>query len=413
MNNDLPQGVITNDNVNASQQQPSTDGKKKFTFKKPNLSKKQIIIIALVFFVAFILYCFFASGKGAKVFGNNNSKQDDKIINVDVDTEWGKEYATEIQSIYKEKEINSFDIAFINLNDMDEPELIVKYVDSYDKEFIKVFYIDPKNGRVRVTKEFSNADIKMLYSLIDGTSDFYLNIITSKKYGTYTLFSKILAGTVVGADINATNEKQLNEFADKYIVADYEIVYYQVKKDKFAENYKTMYERHEKYENEIIELKQKLKEQYQNMTKKDVDEKPYLVTGNFHLTYGEYEHVPVKDINNQDITSSYAGTTIILNNDKTINIKGIVHKFIVNGNVLTIDNGSTIKVNSDDNFVLNEEGGTLFKAKNPYVDPNAPLENGSKSSGEGESNNQNGGNEQPKDDNSNQSNGSQEEKKNE
>lgn len=373
-NNNIPQGVITSSTLNPQQNnsnnnnvQPQT--KKKLSIKVPQMDKKKIVLLVLLLFVGFIVFCFVSSGKGKTLFNKNKEAEEYKVVEVDVDTEWGKEYGKIAQELYKEKEINRFDMAFINLDDLREPEMIVKYLDAEEKEFIRIYHIDDRNGKAKVSKDFGKADIKLLFSLVDGKSDFYLNIRNENKYGTYTLVSKIVAGTVVAPDIQATNEKQLNAFTEDFVVADYAIIYYEVKKDNFLENFKTMYGRYEKYSEELANTKLELFQKYNESVKKKVDEKPYLVTGSYHLTYGDYDFVPQMNVDGSYIESKYSGTTIVLKNDGTLSIGGVPYKYSINGNVLTLDNGFTIKVNEDDHFILSDEGGSLFVCKNPYVMP--------------------------------------------
>ena len=362
-NNGLPQGVITSSTLNS--QPTAAPQKKKLAFKKPNLNKKTIIIIVAVVVALFVVVNLFSSGK--KLFNkNNNQQQENQIIEVDLPTEWGKTFALEAQKIYTTYETDRFDIAFINLDFANEPEMIIKYIDKAKKENIVIYSIDQRNGRVKESKHFGSADIKLLYSLVDGDAAFYINIIKSNKYGTYTLLSKVIAGTVVNPDILATNDKEVNAFAEKYVVANYSIVFYQVKKDNYAENFKTMYERYDKYAQEVKDKINELKDKYGKEEEKTTDDKPYLVTGNYYLTYGDYEHEPVSNKKMDDVESTYANTIATLNKDNTIIIKGITYKFTVGGNVLTLENGWTIKVDKENHFVLSDEGGTAFICKDPY-----------------------------------------------
>ena len=377
MNNELPKGVITSDKLNNADQ-PVETSKKKFNFKKPNfnnINKKKLLLIVVILFVVFILYCFFASGKGKQIFNNTATEEENKIIEVDVDSDWGKEYALGAQTLFEEKEIDVFDVAFIDLDNKGEPEMIIKYLDKTQKEYLKILYLDPRNSKVKYSKDFNNADIKLIYSLIDGDSDFYLYISNDKKYGTYTLTSKIVGGTAFAPDIKATNEKELNEFVENYVVSDFEIVYYQVKKENYAENFKTMYERVEKYAKEISEEKSSLDKKYKDQVKKKIDENPYLVTGYYHLTYGEYDYIVSADSTtgysddgaNQD--NNAINMVIVLNNDGTIKIDGVSYKYSVNSSVLYIDNGSSIRVIANDKFILSDDGGMTFESRNPYVEP--------------------------------------------
>ena len=365
-NNGLPQGVITSNTLNP---QTPVQEKKKLAFKKPNLNKKTIIIIVAVVVGCFILFNLFSGAKGL-LNKNNQQPEEEKIIEVDLPTEWGKNFAIAAQSLYKTYEIDRFDIAFINLDFANEPEMIVKYKDKTDKEFIVVYHIDQRNGKAKESKHFGNADIKLIYSLIDGEAEFYINIINSNKYGTYTLLSKVIAGTVNNPDVSAMNDKELNAFIEKYVVANYSIVFYQVKKDNYEENFKTMYGRYDKYAEEVNNQVQELKDKYGSEVKKETDDKPYLVTGNYHLTYGDYEYEAVKATKKaEEAESSYANTIITLRADGTVVIKGLSYKYTVSGNLLTLENGWTIKVDDDDHFVLSDEGGNKFVCKEPYEEP--------------------------------------------
>lgn len=362
-NNGLPQGVITSSTLNNNQ--PATNEKKKMAIKKPSFNKKTIIIIVAVILVLFLVVKLFSSGK--KLFGNNDQQnEEEQLIQVDLPTEWGKTYALAAQSIYSTYETDRFDMAFINLDFINEPEMIIKYKDKTDKEFIVVYYIDQRNGKAKESKHFGNADIKLIYSLLDGESNFYLNIINSNKYGTYTLLSKVIAGTVVTPDISAKNDKELNAFIENYVVANYSILYYQVKLDNYAENFTTMYDRYEKYSQEIKEMREELTEKYASEVSKKNDDKPYLLAGRYQLTYGDYEYEEISNDETDNVASSYSNTIVTLNRDGTVVVKGITYNYILNGNLLTLDNGLTMTVDKDDHFVLSDEGGVGFACKNPY-----------------------------------------------
>ena len=385
-NKETPQGLITNETVKQEQQVPvspvpQTQAKptqpvkgKKFNFK---MDKKTLIIVAIVVVVLMIVFAL--SGKGGKgLFGGGKNNQVDpnakNIVAVDVDTTWGKKYAEVSQELFynylldgKEQNIDRFDVAFINVDFTDAPEMLIKYRDVNNKEYFLMYYYNKKN-RLKESKHFTSFDIKLLYSYQDGDANWYVNIINGNinKYGTYTMLSKVVAETVIAPDIKATNDKELNDFSENYAVSDYKIIFYEVKKESFEKDYRTIYDRVYEYANAIDAEKENLKNQYGKEEKKEIDTKPYLVVGNYKLVYGDYKYSPMKRVDGSFIESKYSNTTIKINNNKTISIGNTVHKYTMNGNVINLDDGSVIKVSENDEFTFDVEGGILFKAVRPY-----------------------------------------------
>ncbi len=174
-----------------------------------------------------------------------------------------------------------------------------------------------------------------------------------------------------------------------------------------------MYERIDKYASEISDIKSSLNDKYKDQVKKKIDNNPYLVTGPYHLTYGEYDYVMPKDPsagykndeeNEQNEENSTSGEVIVLNNDGTIVIGGKTYRYSVNSNVLNIDNGSSIRVSANDKFTLSDNGGMNFQARNPYVEPVDNQNNNNDSNNNVNNNESNSSNNEENNVNNNQNN---------
>ncbi len=373
-NNETPQGLITNETVKAPEvaPQPTAPAKKKLSFKmnKTTLIVLIVVVVLLVIFAAGSL----KSGNGILGLGKKNNVDPNAkvIVDVDVETTWGKKYGERVQDLYygflfdgRETNIDRFDLTFVNVDFLDAPEMLVKYKDKNDKEYLIVYYFDAKN-RLKESKHFSNSDVKMLYSFELGQADWYVYIAKDNRYGTYTRLSKVVAETVNAPDIKVTNDTEVNAFSENYAISDYKLVFYEIKKESFQENFKTIYDRYYDYANEIDAHRDKLKEEYGKEEKKEYDENPYVKIGGYNLVYGDYKYEPMKTVDGREIKSSYADTIITINRDKTFTIGGKTMKYTVNGNIVTFDDNTYLKILKNDEFTYSVEGGILFKAVKPF-----------------------------------------------
>ena len=135
-NNETPQGLITNETVKAQEpvQAQPTAPKKKISFK---MNKTTMIVLGVVVVLAIIFVIgSLKSGNGILGLGkkDNTDPNAKVIVDVDVETTWGKKYGERVQELYyshlldgKEENIDRFDLAFVNVDFLDSPEMLVKY----------------------------------------------------------------------------------------------------------------------------------------------------------------------------------------------------------------------------------------------------------------------------------------------
>ena len=330
----------------------------------PPVPKKKvnnkIIMLALIVLVIFGIGYYAMNNKNTPVLKNDSNvvdeKKDEEVIKLDTGTKWGDEYAIQLQNFFKN--FDSVDIAFIDLDFNDVPEMIVKFSED-KKESLQVFYISEKTNSVTSSKAFANSEIKLIYSLYEGVSRFYLHIRTSDKYGTYTEAPRILQGTVYKTDIEAANDNQVNEFKTHYVVSDYDITYYEVKKESFEDNFKTMYERIDRYSSEISEKRDDLDKENKDKIEKKIDKNDSLSIADYKLVYGKYIPDETK------ITDGTIYDNIYLNNDGTIKIGNKVYRYEFSSNIITLENGTRIKVLGNDHFMTESDGGIVYYSENP------------------------------------------------
>ena len=368
-NNNIPQGLITNDKIadipQVSENAPKTKTKISFS-NKGNM--KIIIGVAVIIIAAVVLYTLM-SGKKVNMFKNNKQKAPVEIVALDLDTSWGKEYSVAAQNVYEQQEVDKIDVTFINLDFTDEPEMIVKYIDSSKREAMVVYSIDHTTGKAKNTKTFTQASLAMLFSLEDGDVEWYLYISSGKKYGTYTRFSKIISGTVKATDEDVRTEKSLNEFNEKYIQSQYKVIYYEVNKAKFEENFKTIYGRFTEYDNTIYEEKTNLESGNSENVIKRHDEGDYIDTGKYYISYGVYDYVPITNQDESEVKTNYSDFVITVNRDGTIDLNGTPVKYDIRNEFINLENGQVIRVIDVNTIVYEVEGGIKFKAHDPFVKP--------------------------------------------
>ena len=185
-NNGLPQGVITNstvgNNTPAPAQAPAATPatgtvQNKAPGTKKKVNSKTIIIAVVIIAIIFVGYSMMG---GKKKIGKNQAKNQEQqkvIVEVDVGTEWGNKYASLVQNVYYDYGIDTFDVTFIDLDFKGEPEMVVQYYNKdIDRTITIVYYVDAATKNVNITKQFNNSSLKLLYSLEDGYSEWYIYV---------------------------------------------------------------------------------------------------------------------------------------------------------------------------------------------------------------------------------------------
>ena len=343
----VPQAPSTTPNV------PTQPAKSK---KKVN---NKVVLLALIVLIVFGIGYYYMGNKKNPVMKKNptptSNATEKKINKIETGVEWGDEYSVEAQRFFDT--FDAIDVAFVDLDFNDSPEMIVKYTEE-KKTSLQVFYLTTSKA-VSSSKAFANAELNLIYSLIDGKSRFYVHVKTSDKYGIYIETEKIIAGTVKKGDIETYNDKQVSAFKENYVVSNYDVTFYEVKKGSFAENFKTMIDRYERYNNEIEDEKDKLEEDNKaNVVKKD-DDNDSLITYEYKVAYGKYTPDELH------ITDGSINPNVYINKDGTITIGEETFRFEVNSLALVLENGKEFTVIGNDAIRYEDNGGIIYRAENP------------------------------------------------
>lgn len=322
----------------------------------PNMNNKKtkskkgtnILLIFLVVVVLIIGYLILNPGGVAIPGLAPNSEVADKI---DTGTSWGNQYAKYLMENYKD--YNNYDIAFINLDFTDVPELLIKYKDSAGKENLRVIY--SVNKEILSTKNLQNATVHLIYSLETKEVDWYvrIGISTNKEFGSYTKLAKMINGTAYNSDIKASTTSEKDKYLKNYRDGNYKIVFYNLKNASFEEDITTVVSRYSEYNKKINNLVDNLKEEFKDEVfeeEKEIiqgDLNTHLTLANYKAKYGLYSYT---DSNN-------VVTKIILNKNKSVYVMKDLYSFEVVGNTLKLENDQTIIVNSDGTLNYN---GKIF-----------------------------------------------------
>lgn len=254
--------------------------------KKVLLNKKTLLIIAPVLVI--IVVMFIASNGG--IGGLMNKLTNTEVITIKTDTKWGDLYAVAIQKEFVD--YDKYDVAFIDVNDDDVPEMLVEFIDSEDKKSFKMFFIDREE--VYSTKKIRNYSIKLIHSLIERNSELYIYVESSKGYGSYTKLSGLIGNKVNNSDIKATTDKEIKVFKEAYGVSKYKVSFYEVKVKKIKEDFVGAVNKYKKNDSDLEDAIVKLDEDNKNRDYEVPLDNPYaddgvsmLVAGR-RMFYGRY-----------------------------------------------------------------------------------------------------------------------------
>lgn len=310
--------------------------------KKNNKKKMIIIIIAVVV----VIIGFLLVNNKMPSIGNKNKAVpgEETKINVETGSNWGNSYAFYVQDYFKDRD--TIDLAFIDINFDDVPEMIIKYKDTNNQEVIKIMQY--ANNEVSESKEFRNASFRLIYQIKEKDVRWYLFINSMGKYGTFTEVTKICNGTAFDSDIKYTNDKEIASFNKNFISSEYKFVYFPIEKESFEKDMKNAVS---KFDNkELNEVVAKLKEDNKNLEPEEeiIDDNPAFNVGEYSLTYGTY-FVEVDVYTNGEISGTEK-RYITINRNKTLTINGEVISFKVFSNTVILSNGVSFIVSNNDVF---------------------------------------------------------------
>lgn len=337
--------VVTTDVVTTTQsvaEQSSTKPKKK-------VNKTLIIILIIVVIFGGAMLLMNQDGK-APVNGPVEEEKEEVVYNIG--TDWGDKYFTYLME--SKSELTTYEVAFIDVDFDDVPEMFVKYIDNTDKEALKIFYI-AEDHDVYETKAYRDFRIRFIYSLANKTTDWYIYINSSQHYGTYTMLSKIIDEMAFDADIKTTNDSLLIQYGKQYYDTDYQPVFYNIKSNSQEENFKDFVGKYSTYKQKVEDEKVKVETKYADYEYKEevkVEKDSVGLAGRTYK-YGNYYGLVLAD---PDYDIQEHIVSLVLNKNGTIIVDGVLETY-------TIDNNKGLLVTAS-NKVIFLVGSGVFKYNN-------------------------------------------------
>ncbi len=320
-----------------------------------------VVVIALVVVIGFIGGYFFLNGNSSSGPTKKEEKQDEKIT-FDTDYDWANKYGEYLNDYFEN--FDKIDIAFAELNsNTSGPELIVRYTDR-DVEMSDILYL--KNNEVFKTRQYSNAKFYLITPVTLEQVEWYL-YIGDNRFGKYTIASQLIDGTALDATIKATNEDEVSQYNKDYVHSKYELVFYEIEKGTFKDDYLTKVKRYEDDRNNEDEAIRTLKEdrlKYISDNNIDISSATLLKVNNYTLEFGIYlgNIYSSTDGNIESTTDN-----LVLNALDGLIYKGENHKFTVAGNTLTLDDGTVFTAigNNQLQTVVENVGPVIYKIPEP------------------------------------------------
>ncbi len=322
---------------------------------KDSKKNKKIILIALGVLVLIVGIILFLSFQKKFNIGGPQLNEDGTIA-VETGTSWGDKYATFIQK--EMKDYTSYGVALADLNFDDTPEMLVKYTDKYDKDTLKIFYIE--KNKTFSTKYFHLYSIHILYSIQTKEVGWYLHITSSGEYGAYTSLEKIVNGTAWDSDIKTNTVKLLDKFKKSYVDAEYEMVFYQVNLNNFEKDMTTVIGRYNTYKKNIDAAILKLKDNNKDLVYDDgtgvniYENAENIAVNGRKLSFGTY-FTTVNDGEEDKVEF------VILSRDGTITYRGRSYKFEVGYDKIVFNNDQELSVPENNTFDYGGSHYQLFK----------------------------------------------------
>lgn len=315
---------------------------------KKKINKTLIIVLVLVVIFGGVMLMM---NQGTDPNNNNNGGEvKDEEIKVNTGSDWGNAYLTYM--LKNKADLDTYEIAFIDVDYDGTPEMFLKYLDKTDVESLKILYIE--DDAVYETKYYHDYRIRYIYSLKEKTTDWYLFLTTTKHYGTYTMISKMIDNMAFDSDIKATNDNELIQYGKQYYDTDYEIVFYNITRDNHEDDYRDFVAKYEAYNKKVEETKEKIEDKYKEYEYKEevVVERDFVNIAGREYKYGYY----TADIpeNEDDNIPAHTGA-IVLNDNGTIIVDGTLFTYTVNtdkGN-LELAQGYSVKLEQSNVFFYN------------------------------------------------------------
>lgn len=324
---------------------------------KPKKKINKTLIIVLILVVIFGGVMLMMNRGTDPNYNGNNDEEKEQEIKVNTGTDWGNAYLTYM--LKNKKDLDTYEIAFIDVDYDGTPEMFLKYLDKTKVESLKILYIE--DGSVYETKYYHDYRIRYIYSLKDQTTEWYLFLTSTKHYGTYTMISKMIDNMAFDSDIKATNDSELIQYGKKYFDTDFEIVFYNIRRDSHEDDYRDFIVKYEGYNKKVEETKEKTESKYEDYEYKEevVVTKDFVNIAGREYKYGYY----TADIpeNVEENIPAYTGA-IVLNNDGTIIVDGKLFTYEVDedNGTLELAVGYSVKLDQSNVFVYKSHSYTYI-----------------------------------------------------
>lgn len=302
--------------------------------QKKKINQTLIIVIVAGVVLAVVALLLSQGAKGGNVYQDEEEKEQE--IKVKTGTDWGNKYLTYM--LKNKPNLETYEISFLDVDDNGVPEMFLRYIDNTDIVTLKILYIEDDD--VYETKYYHDYRIRYIYSLKDKTTSWYLFMTTTKHYGTYTMISKIIDKMAFDSDIKATNDQELIQYGKAYYDTDYELTFYNIKKDNHENDYKNFIKKYDSYVEKMDEVRSKVEEKYKDYEYSE--DKPVVldsvsISGRIYKYGNYYAQIPANE--NEDIIEHTE--VIVLNDDGTIILRGVLYKYSIS------NKGDTIELKTD------------------------------------------------------------------
>lgn len=345
-----------------------------FVVKKNNKKIMTIAIIAIV--VIGVFFILFNTKFGKEILSMApSSKKEPEIIAIETSQKWGDKFATAFQESFflnTEIEINGevyekfvpteFEIVFVDFLFDGTPEMIVKYKDDATQDNYRIFALN--NNEVSETKDFKNADFRMIYSIESKELKWYMYMpsANSRKYGSYTMMEKILNLTAKGADIKTSTDVEITTFNVNYITSDFRLNFYKGSKKTLSADFKAAVDKFNNANEEASASKQAIIDNYRDVNLEEkIDPNDLFKVGKYTLKYGTY--FTEIDVYKEGKVVETKEEYITINKNGTITEGDRTFKFTVYGTSFTLENNMPIRVTDDNKFVYGQGTGREYKLK--------------------------------------------------
>ena len=324
--NDPVVSIDTQQVVQSDVQQP-IDGTPIANVGTPLKPKKKInkTLIILLIFVIIFGGVMLMMNQGTNPNNNGNDGEiTEEEIKVNTGSKWGDLYLTYMEK--NKKDLDTYEIAFIDVDYSGTPEMFLKYKDKTDLETLKILYIE--DDSVYETKYYHDYRIRYIHSLKDHTTDWYLFLTSTKHYGTYTMISKMIDNMAFDSDIKATNDNELIQYGKRYYDTDYEIVFYNIRRDSHEDDFRDFVAKYDGYNKKVIETKEKIENKYKDY---EVKEETVVVQDSVNLAGRSYKfgiYYAEIPLNEEDNIPAHTGA-IVLNKNGTMIVDGTLYTYTV------------------------------------------------------------------------------------